>query len=63
VPIYEYRCPKCGVQFERLIPSRERDQPQPCPEKMCGEKQAKKIVSQTTFLLKGGGWAADGYSG
>ena len=31
----------------------------PCPK--CGEKM-KKAVSCTTFVLKGKGWASEGYS-
>jgi putative FmdB family regulatory protein len=60
MPIYEYRCPKCGTEFERLLKHSERDNPQPCPK--CDEKQTEKQISRTSFMLKGGGWADDGYS-
>lgn len=62
MPLYEYRCPnpKCGHEFERLLKHSERDDPQPCEK--CGEKQAKKLISRSSFSLKGGGWADDGYS-
>ena len=63
VPIYEYKCPKCSIQFDRLLRSSERDEPQKCPNEKCDEKEAKKLVSRTSFTLKGGGWASDGYSG
>jgi len=62
MPMYEYRCPKCGHEFERLLKHSERDDPQPCPNEKCGEKQAKKLISRSSFSLKGGGWADDGYS-
>ena len=63
MPIYEYKCPKCGHKFEALLRVSEMSEPQSCPKKDCGEKEAKKIVSRTSFSLKGGGWASDGYSG
>ena len=63
MPIYEYRCEKCDTQFERLLRHRERDAPQPCPNEKCDGKHSKKMISQTAFALKGGGWASDGYSG
>jgi putative FmdB family regulatory protein len=63
MPIYEYKCPKCSAQFERLLRSHEREEPQPCPNKKCNVVEAKKLISRTSFTLKGGGWASDGYSG
>ena len=57
-----YRCPKCSTEFERLLRVSERDDPQPCPNKGCDEKHTKKMISRTSFSLKGGGWADDGYS-
>lgn len=63
MPLYEYRCPKCGTEFERLLSHTKRNDPQPCPNDQCDEKEAKKLISRTSFSLKGGGWASDGYSG
>jgi putative FmdB family regulatory protein len=57
MPIYEYNCPSCGRVFEEWITSHETT-PQPCPE--CGV-QAPHIVSNTTFVLKGGGWYVTEY--
>jgi predicted nucleic acid-binding Zn ribbon protein len=34
--------------------------PATCPE--CGERRMAKVVSRTSFQLKGGGWYADLYS-
>ena len=28
----------------------------------CGEYKAKRIISASTFVLKGGGWYADAYN-
>jgi putative FmdB family regulatory protein len=58
VPIYEYQCPDCGHQFEQL--QKISDEPiRTCPR--CNEMHVKKLVSQTSFVLKGGGWYKDHY--
>ena len=33
-----------------------------CPKKKHGKGELKKMISQTSFSLKGGGWYKDGYS-
>ena len=66
MPIYEYVCPKCKHEIEILQSS--YDDPNPKCEK-CLEKQKKEEIemqrklSKTSFHLKGGGWAKDGYGG
>jgi len=60
VPIYEYRCEKCGEEVEYL--QRLNDKLFTiCPR--CEEPALKKKVSVTNFSLVGGGWAKDGYKG
>ena len=67
MPIYEYKCQKCEHRFETM--QRITDEPlttcpvEECPEKKHGEGELKKMISQTSFSLKGGGWYKDGYSG
>jgi putative FmdB family regulatory protein len=61
VPLYEYRCEKCEEKFDKLLPHSERDETRPCPS--CGSEHTKRLVSKSSFQLKGGGWASDGYSG
>jgi putative FmdB family regulatory protein len=56
MPVYEFEC-KCGNNFEELV--KMGTNTSECPK--CHSK-AKKIMSQCTFELKGGGWYADGYS-
>jgi len=59
MPIYEYQCEKCGHEFER----EQRITADPiktCPE--CKARKVKKLISQTSFVLKGGGWYNDLYS-
>lgn len=58
MPVYEYECDTCKKVFE--VQQRMADAPlTDCPE--C-EGTVKKVMSMSTFQLKGGGWYADGYS-
>jgi putative FmdB family regulatory protein len=58
MPIYEYECRGCNTVFE--IFQRMAEEPLlTCPD-CCGP--VKKLVSMSSFQLKGGGWYADGYS-
>ena len=55
MPIYEYRCGKCGFQKEFL--QRLNDAPlTQCPE--CGKRALSKMVTAAGFQLKGTGWYA-----
>jgi len=58
MPLYEYRCEECGLRFE--VRQKFSDAPvEGC--RQCGGK-VKKLISQTAFALKGGGWYQQGYS-
>jgi putative FmdB family regulatory protein len=59
MPIYEYVCPDCGESFEVFVKITENSKEIEC--KMCGST-ARKMISSSSFLLKGNGWANDGYS-
>ena len=53
MPIYEYKCQKCGHCFEVL--QRISEEPlSTCPE--CKKNTLKKLVSAPNFRLKGEGW-------
>jgi len=58
MPIYEYECEHCGKVFEKYKRFYENSNNEICK---CGHK-AHKIISNSTFVLKGGGWYASGYS-
>ena len=57
MPIYEYRCEKCENQFE-MLQKITAEPLKECPE--CGGP-VNKLVSSTSFILKGGGWYATDY--
>jgi putative FmdB family regulatory protein len=57
MPIYEYRCTNCGKEFEEW--QRFSDAPvDKCSD--CGGK-AKRLISNSTFVLKGTGWYVTDY--
>jgi len=59
MPIYEYACGKCEHEFE--VEQRMSDPPvKTCPE--CRSRKVKRLISRTSFVLKGSGWYSDLYS-
>jgi len=61
MPIYEHKCKKCRAVFEVMIPFSEANKPVACIE--CGAAKTVRLISATSFSLKGDGWAKDGYGG
>lgn len=63
MPIYEYECSSCEILIEVNWSLAEydenKDKPLPCEG--C-QKEMKRIVSQSSFQLKGSGWSNDGYT-
>lgn len=58
MPVYEYECQKCDKVFE--VQQKIADEPlSECPQ--C-QAPVKKLMSMSSFQLKGGGWYADGYA-
>ena len=59
MPIYEYACRKCGKTAEYM--QRMSDPPKRKCEH-CGSQSLERVISQTSFQLKGSGWYKDLYS-
>jgi len=59
MPIYEYKCKKCGKEYELFQRITEPDLTS-C--KFC-KGPTKKLISRTTFHLKGSGWYVTDYGG
>ena len=58
MPIYEYKCTGCGSEHEFI--QRFSDKPKrKCPD--CGGK-LQKLISNTSFVLKGTGWYVTDYA-
>lgn len=58
MPIYEYECTKCGFQTE--VWQKFSEKPVSKCEKCKGKM--KKLISQSTFHLKGSGWYVTDYA-
>jgi len=59
MPIYEYSCEKCRKHHEIMQKITEKPLTI-CPN--CGGKM-KKMISNTSFVLKGAGWYVTDYAG
>lgn len=57
MPIYEFRCEACDALFEQILPIGHRGRKR-CPD--CG-KPARRLISRSSFQLKGSGWYATDY--
>ena len=59
MPTYEYACQACGNELEaqqRIIEPALKT----CPA--CGKDTLERLISRTSFQLKGGGWYKDLYA-
>lgn len=59
MPIYEYRCKKCGKEFELF---QKISDPAVNTCKFC-KGPAHKLISLSAFHLKGTGWYVSDYGG
>jgi len=58
MPVYDYQCAACDETVEIHHKISEKPHVR-CPE--C-KKKCKRVISTSSFVLKGRGWAADGYA-
>ncbi|MCF8044884.1 MAG: zinc ribbon domain-containing protein [Desulfarculaceae bacterium] len=59
MPVYEYECTECG-EVEEALQKISEPQLKECPR--C-KGRLKKLISQSTFHLKGSGWYVTDYGG
>lgn len=60
MPVYEYQCEQCGEEFE-LIQRITAPPGGTCPG--CGSTRVHRLISLTSFQLKGSGWYVTDYGG
>jgi len=63
MPTYEYKCEQCGKCFE-IVQKITEEALTECPLQKCDEKErgeVQRVISKSSFSLKGGGWYKDGY--
>ena len=57
MPIYEYQCENCSRRFEVM---QRMTEPLVATCEQCGGL-VRRLISQTSFVLKGGGWYVTDY--
>ena len=57
MPIYEYQCDRCGSRRELILKPGEEAHPACAP---C-RKRMRRVISPTSFILKGSGWYVTDY--
>ncbi len=58
MPIYEYECEECGRRYE--VWQKITDEPLTTCEACKG--RLRKLISQSSFILKGSGWYVTDYA-
>jgi putative FmdB family regulatory protein len=56
MPIYEFKCTKCGQEFEKIFFSSDKVEAVPCPE--CKSKKTRKMMSASAGGKSGCGSCA-----
>ncbi|MDY0360779.1 MAG: zinc ribbon domain-containing protein [Desulforegulaceae bacterium] len=60
MPIYEYGCENCG-KVDEVIQGISEEGPKTC--RFCGKGPMKRLISKSSFHLKGTGWYVTDYGG
>jgi len=56
MPTYAYQCRDCGIEFEKMVPLAQYQDPQGCED--CGSDQTDKLLKAPGMIFKGDGWAS-----
>ena len=59
MPTYEYRCSACNIEFEV---EKRMSEPIETPCKSCGSADTRRLISHSSFVLKGSGWYLTDYA-
>jgi putative FmdB family regulatory protein len=59
MPIYEYKCNRCGKEFEQLVFSSDREEDFACPS--CGKKDTSRVLSSFSQGAARTGGSAGGH--
>jgi len=59
MPLYEYECNACGGRFEAV---QKFSDPLKTECVLCNAPNIRKLLSPTSFVLKGSGWYATDYA-
>jgi putative FmdB family regulatory protein len=63
MPYHEYKCKECEHLFEEFYTTfsevDEHEKDVQCPK--CDSKNKERLITATSFQLKGGNWAKDRY--
>jgi len=52
MPLYDFRCPKCGLEFEVSRPFSRADEPTNCPQD--GTESERLFSMRVAFVHRGG---------
>ena len=58
MPIYEYKCHKCGERFELRRSMSDSDRDAKCPK--CDAENVRRVVSAFATVCRGGSGASTG---
>ena len=61
MPLYSYRCNRCGYIDEAFVDVKKRDKKWPCEQEGCTGVMVRELDAPS-FQLKGDGWYKDGYT-
>jgi len=60
MPLFDYKCTECE-QITEVLQKHNDEELIQCSECDCVDSM-ERILSPSSFILKGGGWYKDGYS-
>lgn len=60
MPFYDYKCKECKALLEDVKQGINEKRLTICPK--CKEEALERLISKTSFALKGKGWGDQGYS-